>query len=468
MSVDPHTPSGEEAPKIGRYEIQTPLMRGGMGMVYLAYDPYIQRQVAIKVIPLQRDADEHFRRRFRREVQAVAALEHAAIVPIYDYGEADADLYIVMRYMTGGSLAQRLQQASLSLAEAARVVERVGAALDEVHRRSILHRDVKPGNILFDPDQNAYLADFGLVKMMEGASTLTSDGILVGTPAYMSPEQVDGKLNLDGRSDIYSLGVVLFQMLAGQAPYTGTSGMSVAVKHLLEPVPDVLAYNPDLPPDIQHVIARAMAKFREERYPTAAALLDDIRCVLAGDPVEPAYPPPTGRLPRAEAGAHEPPTPPIGQVKRQPKRLPLRAIVGVGALALVLAAAAIWASINGIGGAPQPTPSGEPTRSSGGRPVLNTTSTSADPTDTPTSQSPVMGGGARPSPTAPPSATAAGSASSGGGETSGGSASGEDSSTGGDGADGGVLDGDVGGDVGGVVGDTVGGVADGVTGGLTP
>lgn len=283
---------------IGRYAIRRQIKRGGMAIVFLAYDPQTQRHVALKLLPGQTDpdADREYRRRFQREVKAIAALDHPRIVPVYDFGETDAYLFIVMRYMEGGTLVDRLQNGPLALEEAVRILEQVGAALDEVHRNSIVHRDLKPGNILFDEQGNAFLADFGLVKALESqsVSSLTSDGVVVGTPAYMSPEQVDGRAHIDGRSDLYGLGVVLFEMLTGTPPYSAASGMSLAIKHILEPIPDVLQSRPDLPPAVKQIIDRMMAKDPEDRYQTAAEIIDDLHRVLAGKPLL--------WVPRAEEG----------------------------------------------------------------------------------------------------------------------------------------------------------------------
>ena len=172
--------------KIGRYEIERELGRGGMAVVLLARDPAMKRQVAVKVLPRQFTFDPQFRARFQREAEVIAALEHPAIVPIYDFGEYDDQPYIVMRYMPGGSLADRLKRGALPLAEAARIFTRLASALDEAHARGIIHRDLKPGNILFDQRGDPYISDFGIAKLAETSTTFTGSAI-IGTPAYMSP-----------------------------------------------------------------------------------------------------------------------------------------------------------------------------------------------------------------------------------------------------------------------------------------
>jgi serine/threonine protein kinase len=262
-----------EPEAIGRYRIEKELGQGGMSLVYLARDPYMKRRVAIKILPRHYAAENGFLLRFQREAQVIASLEHPAIVPVHDFGEHDGQPYIVMRYMPGGSLADRLKRGPLGLAEAARIVDRLAPALDEAHAQGIIHRDLKPGNILFDQCDRAYLCDFGLVKFSEiSATPLTSSGGVVGTPAYMSPEQARGVSKLDGRTDVYSLGVVFYEMLAGALPYRAETPMGLAMMHVLEPVPSILARKPDVPPGCDAIIRRAMAKEREDRYPTPTAL----------------------------------------------------------------------------------------------------------------------------------------------------------------------------------------------------
>ena len=180
--------------KIGRYEIERELGRGGMAVVYLAHDPLIGRQVAIKVLPRQFTFDPQFIRRFRQEARLIATLEHPAIVPIYDFGEDDDQPYLVMRFMTGGSLRQRMGQGPLPVAEIERILARLAPALDKAHQARIIHRDLKPDNILFDGDNLPYLADFGIARLAEATQTMT----IIGTPAYMSPEQWEGSTGLAG------------------------------------------------------------------------------------------------------------------------------------------------------------------------------------------------------------------------------------------------------------------------------
>ncbi|MCA9955475.1 MAG: protein kinase, partial [Anaerolineales bacterium] len=261
--------------QIGRYQIKALLGRGGMAVVYLAFDPYMDRRVAVKALLKDRQYDEGLRSRFKRESRMVASLNHPAIVPVYDFGEEDEQPYLVMRYMEGGSLRERLRHAPLSLTEVATILNRIAPALDTTHAHNIIHRDLKPSNILFDDTGKAYLADFGLAKFAEGTyTTLTRNEGMVGTPAYMSPEQIRGQEHLDGRTDIYALGVILFEMLAGRLPFAADGRLPIALMHLSDPVPDLYLYNPSLPKTITQIVIKALAKSREDRYATATALTE--------------------------------------------------------------------------------------------------------------------------------------------------------------------------------------------------
>jgi tRNA A-37 threonylcarbamoyl transferase component Bud32 len=257
---------------IDRYEIIEELGRGGMATVYKARDPLFEREVAIKVLPPELSRDAQFRSRFIREARTIAALEHPSIVPVYDYGESYDQPYLVMRHMTGGSLTDLLRQGPLSLTQTSKILQRIGLALDAAHQKGIIHRDLKPGNILFDQYGEAYLADFGIVHLASSSEALTATGSLVGTPSYMSPEQVHSDKELDGRSDIYALGVILFQMLTGDVPYAADTPVKTMMQHVMEPIPRILERRPDLAPQFDTIITKAMAKNREERFATGSDL----------------------------------------------------------------------------------------------------------------------------------------------------------------------------------------------------
>jgi serine/threonine-protein kinase len=283
---------------IGRYEIKAELGRGGMATVYRAYDPRFKRDVAIKVLPHEFLHDPQFRTRFEREAETIAALEHPAIVPVHDFGEEDGQPYIVMRLMTGGSLAGRLERGPLPLGEAARIFSCLAPALDKAHAKGIIHRDLKPGNILFDADENPCISDFGIAKLIEATATFTGTGV-VGTPAYISPEQARGEHSIDGRSDIYALGAIVFQMLTGKLPYEADTPMGIAIKHITEPTPHILETRPDLPRGCEDLIQKAMAKNRDERFSTASGLAEALTTVAAGAPAQPPLTP-AARPPTAQ------------------------------------------------------------------------------------------------------------------------------------------------------------------------
>lgn len=264
---------------IGRYQVKGEIGSGGMARVFLAFDPRFEREVAIKVLPRDLIDQEDLRTRFSREAKVIASLEHPAIVPVYDFGEDEEQSFLVMRYMRGGNLGDRMQDGPLSLKHIRQILRRMGSALDAAHERGVVHRDVKPANILYDTHDNPHLSDFGIVKIGTQATTLTGEAV-IGTPDYMSPEQAQGDRDLDGRTDVYSLGVVLYHLLTGTTPYRADTPLGIAVKHLTEPVPTLRGNRPDLPEPYGEIIQRALAKDPEERFPTAGALSDALEKAL--------------------------------------------------------------------------------------------------------------------------------------------------------------------------------------------
>jgi len=226
-----------------------------------------------------RTLDEVYRDFFQHEAEVIAALEHPCIVPIYDFGWQGQQPYIVMRYMAGGSLQDHLQKGELKLTEMAHILKRVAEALDAAHERNIIHRDVKPSNILFDAAGESFLSDFGIAK----SQTITDDEgeWLVGTPAYMSPEQAQGT-HVDGRSDVYALGVVLYRLLTGQLPFSSDSATALINAHVELPVPDVRKVKANIPAVWQEVVAKAMAKDPKDRYASAGDFARDVNEVVSG------------------------------------------------------------------------------------------------------------------------------------------------------------------------------------------
>ena len=274
-----------ESTQIGRYIVKGEIGRGGMASVFHAHDPRFDRDVAIKILPIALTHDPQFRVRFEREAKTIGTLEHPAIVPVYDFGEDDGTPYIVMRMMTGGSLSERLENGPLTAEEAESIVSRMGQALDVAHSKGIIHRDLKPGNILFDQYGNAFLSDFGIARLSEGGSTLTGSQI-IGTPAYMSPEQIQGDRQIDGRSDIYALGIILFHMLTKDMPFKADTPAKLMMAHVLDPVPAISKIRPELPEGVDQVIEKAMQKDPDDRYATGAAMAVDFTAVVKGQQID--------------------------------------------------------------------------------------------------------------------------------------------------------------------------------------
>ena len=265
--------------KIGRYEIEKELTQGGMGVIFLARDPYIQRQVVVKVLMYSRVMDELYREFFQQEAELIATLEHPCIVPIYDFGWHGEQPYIVMRYMAGGSLDDRMRKEEIKHTEIAHIFKRIGDALDAAHARKIIHRDVKPSNFLFDSTGDIFLSDFGIAKSKPFTD---DDGTwLVGTPAFMSPEQVKGAA-VDGRSDVYALGIVLYRLLTGALPFASESTTALINAHVDMPIPDIRLLKNNIPAVWQEVVAKAMAKDPNDRYPTAGDFARDVAEVVSG------------------------------------------------------------------------------------------------------------------------------------------------------------------------------------------
>jgi tetratricopeptide (TPR) repeat protein len=258
--------------QFGPYQIIGPLGEGGMAAVYKAYQPSMDRVIALKVLPRHYANDPEFTGRFQREGRVIASLQHPHILPVFDFGQSDGYTYLAMPFVEGGTLADLLRTRHLSLPEIRRIMEQVGDALDYAHAQGLVHRDIKPSNVLLDRRNNCLLADFGLARLVEGAGTLTQSGAMVGTPAYMSPEQGLGE-KVDSRSDIYSLGVILYQMVAGRPPFQAETPMAIMIKHIHDPLLPPRHHNPAVPEAVQQVILKALAKKPADRYATAGDLV---------------------------------------------------------------------------------------------------------------------------------------------------------------------------------------------------
>ena len=382
-----------EATRIGAvlagYRVESLLGRGGMSVVYLAEHVSLGRKVALKVLASPLAHDPSFRERFMRESQRAAGLDHPNVIPIYDAGEvdggdADGLLYIAMRYVDGPDLRSLLRrEGHLGVGRTLYMLEQVASALDVAHDSDLIHRDVKPSNILIaEPSEHVYLTDFGVAKQST-APDLTRTGIFVGTIEYAAPEQIEG-LTLDRRTDVYALGCVLYECLAGRPPFERDAEVAVMHAHLTSPPPRLTEVRPDLPKELDRVVARAMAKSRDERFATAPELVDAAHAILrrsptASHPVAAGYeepaaaisvdgsgevdlpvaetPPPLPAAPRVEAPLAEPaesaaastppPDPPGGRRTPSMPRWGLTAILV--ALAAIVSATAAYLVARGDG-----------------------------------------------------------------------------------------------------------------------
>jgi beta-lactam-binding protein with PASTA domain/tRNA A-37 threonylcarbamoyl transferase component Bud32 len=277
-----------DTPRIysGRYELTHLIARGGMAQVYRAMDRQLERPVALKVLFPELSVDRTFVERFRREAQAAANLSHPNIVPVFDWGEDDGSYFIVMEYVEGRPLSAVLRDPQrMPPRQIATIGAGVAAALAFAHRHGVVHRDVKPGNVLITPDGDVKVTDFGIARAMNTEESLTQTGAVMGTAAYFSPEQAEGK-GVDSRSDIYSLGVVLYEMAVGRPPFTGDSPVAVASKHVRDMPVLPREANPTVPPALEAVIMKAMAKSPEDRYGSAEELRADLLRFADGRPVE--------------------------------------------------------------------------------------------------------------------------------------------------------------------------------------
>ncbi len=259
---------------VGPYRIVEEIGRGGMAVVYLAEEPS-HRQVAVKLLHPGLTALLGGER-FRREIRLVARLQHPGILPLHESGEGVHGLWYSMPYVTGGTLRRRLARSgALPVGEAVRIAREVAAALEYAHRRGVIHRDIKPENLLLEQDGTVRVGDFGIGRVLDTSGleeTLTRTGVLIGTPAYVSPEQARGERGLDGRADVYGLGCVLYEMLSGRPPYPAKTPLAAITRHIQDPVPSLLDLVPDLPPELDRVVRRALAKSPAQRYSGAAAL----------------------------------------------------------------------------------------------------------------------------------------------------------------------------------------------------
>jgi serine/threonine protein kinase len=328
----------EEAELAG-YRVEAVAGRGGMGVVYRAFQPGLERTVALKVIAPDRARDREFRERFVRESRLAASLDHPNVVPVYEAGERDDQLFIAMRWVEGTDLRRLLRESgALPPRLAATIVAQVAGALDAAHARGLIHRDVKPANVLIDESHgqpHAYLSDFGLAKSEASSGGLTATGAWIGTPDYAAPEQIEDGVS-DARSDVYALGCVLFATLTGRPPFDSREALATAWAQVHQEPPTLASVRPEAPAALEPVMRRALAKRPGDRYQTAGDLGRAVAAAASGGqapPLEPAGP---------DRNGHTLPTAPLARtaptIRRRPRRWPA-ALAGASAAILVAAAA---------------------------------------------------------------------------------------------------------------------------------
>lgn len=346
----------------GDFVIESIAGRGGMGVVYRARQKQPERIVALKVISVEFAEDERFRTRFQREAAIAAQIEHPNVIPVHAVGEVDGTLFIAMRFVEGMDLRALLaQETRLEPGRAASIIDQVAQALDAAHARGLVHRDVKPANILLawgGGREHVYLSDFGLSRRIAGSNALTGTGAFIGTIDYVAPEQARGE-RVDARSDVYSLGCVLFQGLTGTVPFMVDNDLAKLYAHTSQPVPSLLSRKPDLPPAFEAVLSRAMAKNPEERYQSAGDLGRGALAASSGAPVsisertvavgaaapQGAQSPPSPPEPEPSPSAATTRIAPATSGSRPSRRRKL--ILGAAALAAVIAAIVVVVAIGG-------------------------------------------------------------------------------------------------------------------------
>ena len=324
---------------LGSYRIISQVGKGGMATVYKAYQSSMDRNVAIKVLPRQLAESPEFAARFQQEARIIARLEHPHILPVFDFGESDGVTYFVMRYLEAGTLKTKMEAGPLSLSEIDRLFTQLAEALNYAHGHGIIHRDLKPANALIDGDGNLFLTDFGIAKLLESASPrLTQTDAILGTPAYISPEQAKAE-TVNQRSDIYSLGIILYEMVTGSVPFVADTPLAVILKHISDPLPPPSILKKDIPESIERVILKALAKEPDNRYATASEFLSTWKRALEEKETAPHTPEPKST-----------PASPAGRIDSAPPAVPSSSGRGrAGWIVGCLAVACLIFSIAGVG-----------------------------------------------------------------------------------------------------------------------
>jgi len=355
--------------RLGSYQIIEQIGQGGMATVFKAYQPSMDRYVAIKILPSHFTQDKSFVGRFTQEARTLARLEHPHILPVHDYGEQEGITYLVMRCIEAGTLKDLIRgEGPMELEETARLLGQVGRALDYAHSQGVVHRDIKPSNVLIDPQGNTFLTDFGIAKLVAETAQFTASGAVIGTPAYMSPEQGMGR-PVDHRSDIYSLGVVLYEMVTGRVPFEAETPLAVMVKHVNDPLPLPRQIKPEVPAAVERVILKAMAKAPNDRFQSAREMVDTLAAAVAARPVEIAPQPVAAGAAEATTlfrGPSTPTPPPADATPPSPeavapaaRRRPWLLLAGGAILLAVLLAAGLFVVGNLIDREPAPTAVGQ-------------------------------------------------------------------------------------------------------------